>query len=188
MLCPSDSRGSTVYAHPGIRPNINSKGNYAVFFGNLTKGDTRTLSANHLAAAFGYRRVTMADILDGTSNTMAFGEMLRGGPDEEESMRGSYWYDFPGAAWIFTRETPNTRVPDAIRSSSCPASANQPHLNLPCVGVNGYNEWAASRSRHPGGVQVAYCDGSVAFIGDTIGLNVWRAIGSIDGGETLTAP
>lgn len=119
---------------------------------------------------------------------MAFGEMLRGGLNEEESMRGSYWYDFPGAAWIFTRETPNTRVADAIRSSSCPASANQPHLNLPCVGVNGNNEWAASRSRHPGGVQVAYCNGSVAFVADTIGLNIWRAIGSIDGGETLTAP
>jgi prepilin-type processing-associated H-X9-DG protein len=43
----------------------------------------------------------------------------------------------------------------------------------------------ASRSRHPGGVNVAMCDGSVHFVNDTINLEVWRALSTIHGGETL---
>ncbi len=57
-----------------------------------------------------------------------------------------------------------------------------------CVPINGNNESAASRSRHPGGVQVALCDGSVRFVTETIGLDVWRAMGSIEGGESVQMP
>ena len=103
MLCPSDGVGSQVYAHPGIRPHVTAKGNYATFFGNINKGATRTLAANHLPAAFGYRPVKFGSITDGTSNSMALGEQLRGATaDSAQTMRGSYWYDFPGGAWIFT--------------------------------------------------------------------------------------
>ncbi|EAQ79745.1 DUF1559 domain-containing protein [Blastopirellula marina] len=188
MQCPSDGVGADTYEHPSFPGNVFARGNYAVFFGNLTKGDTRTLSANHLPAAFGYRTVKMASIIDGTSNTMAFGELLKGSGAISDSMVGSYWYDFPGAAWIFTREIPNTSVPDSIRSSSCGTAANKPELNLPCTGVNGSGETAASRSRHPSGVEVGMCDGSVHFISETIGLEVWQALGSRAGSETFSLP
>jgi prepilin-type processing-associated H-X9-DG protein len=168
-------------------PHITAKGNYAVFFGNLNKGATRTLAANHLPAAFGYRRVRVADITDGTSNSMAIGEQLRGGSDPAQSMRGSYWYDFPGGAWIFTFIGPNSPVPDSLRVSSCPAAANQPQANLPCVPVNGANESVGSRSRHPGGLNVTMCDGSVRFIANTIGLTEWRALGSIKSGDIVSS-
>jgi prepilin-type N-terminal cleavage/methylation domain-containing protein len=183
MACPSDNAGSRTYNHPGIQPHITAKGNYATFFGNLNKGATRTQPDTHLPAAFGYRPVRMANITDGTSNSLAFGEQLRGGRDAAESMRGSYWYDFPGGAWIFTFVGPNSPVPDNLRISSCPAASNRPHLNLPCVPVNGANEWVGSRSRHPNGVQVTMCDASVQFISNTIGLNEWRALGSIGSGD-----
>lgn len=188
MQCPSDGMGASTYEHPSFVGHVFARGNYAAFFGNLTKGDARTLTADHLPAAFGYRPVKMSSIIDGTSNTMAFGELLKGTGSVSDSMIGSYWYDFPGAAWIFTREVPNTAVPDSIRSSSCGTAANQPKLNLPCVGVNGAGETAASRSRHPGGVQVAMCDGSVHFIPETLGLEVWRALGSRAGSEPVTLP
>lgn len=47
--------------------------------------------------------------------------------------------------------------------------------------------WAAvtSRSWHPGGVNMARMDGSVGFIESGIHLEVWRAMGSIDGGEAV---
>jgi prepilin-type N-terminal cleavage/methylation domain-containing protein/prepilin-type processing-associated H-X9-DG protein len=185
MVCPTDSSGSRTYDHPGIRPHVTSKGNYGTFFGNVNKGAARTLAANHLPAAFGYRPVRFANITDGTSNSMALGEQLRGNINSEESMRGSYWYDFPGGAWIFTFVGPNSPVPDNLRISSCPAAANRPEINLPCVPVNGATEWVASRSRHPGGVQVTMCDGSVHFISQTVGLNIWRALGSIDSGDQI---
>lgn len=189
MLCPSDGVGSQVYAHPGIRPHVTAKGNYATFFGNINKGATRTLAANHLPAAFGYRPVKFGSITDGTSNSMALGEQLRGATaDSAQTMRGSYWYDFPGGAWIFTFVGPNSPVPDSLRVSSCPAAENQPLMNQPCVPVNGSNETVASRSRHTGGVQVVNCDGSVHFISSSIGLDIWRALGSISGNEVTSIP
>ena len=177
MLCPSDSRGAKIQIASGL---YHARGNYAVFFGNLNKGATRLLSTGHQPAAFGYRPVNLGAILDGTSNSMAFGEMLREATTNTP-FRGCYWRDFPGASWIFTLNTPNSPVPDNIRATQCPASANLPLLNMPCVPIDGNNESAASRSRHPGGVQVALCDGSVRFVAQTIGLAVWRAAGSIEG-------
>ncbi len=184
MLCPSDARGATIQTSNN---GTHARGNYAVFFGNLDKGATLTRPAAHEPAAFGYRRVSMAQILDGTSNTLAMGEMLRDA-DQDGPFRGSYWRDFPGASWIFTLNTPNSLIPDNLRGSQCPERANQPLLNLPCVPVDGGRESAASRSRHPGGVQVVLCDGAVRFVSETIGLEVWRAAGAIESGIPVQLP
>jgi prepilin-type N-terminal cleavage/methylation domain-containing protein/prepilin-type processing-associated H-X9-DG protein len=54
---------------------------------------------------------------------------------------------------------------------------------------NGGPTYAAitSRSHHPGGVNVLFADGSVRFVKDSIdGMN-WRALGSIRGGEIVSA-
>jgi prepilin-type processing-associated H-X9-DG protein len=44
-----------------------------------------------------------------------------------------------------------------------------------------------SRSYHPGGVQVLKADGSVSFISESIRGEVWRGLGTIAGGEVLSA-
>ncbi len=44
-----------------------------------------------------------------------------------------------------------------------------------------------AKSYHTGGVQVARCDGSVTFVGQSIDLAVWRAFGSCNNGEVLSA-
>ncbi|MDX2036447.1 MAG: DUF1559 domain-containing protein [Isosphaeraceae bacterium] len=44
-----------------------------------------------------------------------------------------------------------------------------------------------SRSYHPGGVNALFADGSVHFIKDTIAGATWRALGTIGGGEVLSA-
>lgn len=43
----------------------------------------------------------------------------------------------------------------------------------------------AARSKHPGGVNGALGDGSVRFVANTINLQVWRAVGTRDGGEAV---
>ena len=43
----------------------------------------------------------------------------------------------------------------------------------------------AARSRHPGGVHASRCDGSAGFIPDTIGISVWRALSTMNGGEVI---
>jgi prepilin-type N-terminal cleavage/methylation domain-containing protein/prepilin-type processing-associated H-X9-DG protein len=45
----------------------------------------------------------------------------------------------------------------------------------------------AVSSQHPGGVNVAFGDGSVKFIKDTVARPTWWAIGSMNGGETVSA-
>lgn len=42
-------------------------------------------------------------------------------------------------------------------------------------------------SLHPGGVNVLFGDGAVRYIKDTINLSTWRAIGSRNGGEVVSA-
>jgi prepilin-type processing-associated H-X9-DG protein len=42
---------------------------------------------------------------------------------------------------------------------------------------------AAARSRHPGGVNVAMCDGSVHFVLDEVDLATWRAASTVQGEE-----
>ncbi|MFO0952069.1 MAG: H-X9-DG-CTERM domain-containing protein [Isosphaeraceae bacterium] len=52
----------------------------------------------------------------------------------------------------------------------------------------------AARSNHPGGVNLLFCDGHVAFAKDTVNLATWRAAGDASvrrgclGGLLLTRP
>jgi prepilin-type N-terminal cleavage/methylation domain-containing protein/prepilin-type processing-associated H-X9-DG protein len=46
--------------------------------------------------------------------------------------------------------------------------------------------WTAG-SRHPGGINVCFGDGHVAFIKQTINLNVWWALGTKAGGEVISS-
>ena len=40
--------------------------------------------------------------------------------------------------------------------------------------------------RHPGGVNAVFGDGSAHFISDSIAIDTWRAISSMDGNETIS--
>jgi prepilin-type processing-associated H-X9-DG protein len=48
---------------------------------------------------------------------------------------------------------------------------------------NHTNPWKAN-SFHAGGVNVAFADGSVRFIHNTVSLNIFRAMATIRGGES----
>jgi prepilin-type processing-associated H-X9-DG protein len=45
-----------------------------------------------------------------------------------------------------------------------------------------------ARSYHPGCVNVCFGDGHVATVADTIDLGIWRAMGSRNGGESVSIP
>jgi prepilin-type N-terminal cleavage/methylation domain-containing protein/prepilin-type processing-associated H-X9-DG protein len=44
-----------------------------------------------------------------------------------------------------------------------------------------------SSSRHPGGTNMLFGDGSVRFIKDSVSLQTYRALGTIAGGEVLSS-
>ena len=61
-----------------------------------------------------------------------------------------------------------------------------PNPSHPDWGAEFGSGFFAARSRHPGGVNVALCDGSVRFTSDTIDRQAWWKLGSMnDGGNDL---
>jgi prepilin-type N-terminal cleavage/methylation domain-containing protein/prepilin-type processing-associated H-X9-DG protein len=149
--------------------------------------------------------VRVADIIDGTSNTAMYAEIKRGMDPARPELKvhavnySSVWdpkkpgsdtapvpqcdtsavatYDYTGleyyrygVPWItFYTHTvpPNYTGYDCVRS----VGLDRGHM--------------ASRSYHPGGVNVVRADGSVAFVPNSIDPTVWRAFGTRGGGEIL---
>lgn len=65
----------------------------------------------------------------------------------------------------------------------------EPNSVIPdCVGqVNPITGIVSARSRHPGGVNVGFSDGSARFVRGSMSRVVWRALGSARGGEVVSA-
>ena len=197
MTCPSDQINAP------IGPMTNH--NYAVNFGNTSFAQTAKLNgvrfggAPFAPAQYVSNNVTVTvinevgkpvrpsrgtplnEVLDGTSNTAMIGEMVQG---QGRDLRGFTWW---GDASNFTAYLPpNSSQNDVIYSPTYCQS--KPKLNLPCTGTPTATNPAmlASRSRHPGGVQIALVDASGRFIRSTISINAWRALSTSRGGETIS--
>jgi len=188
LLCPSDMMSPEPFTQAaGGLTNYLSKSNYLGFFGNVNMGVAKTPGdPTHLKGTFGYNTVTrISQFLDGASNTLMIGEYLTGAGQDPADVRGCLWVDFAGNSMLFTQLTPNSSSPDLLYPIYC---VSYPRLNLPCAnGTGGGTDTAASRSRHPGGVNVLVGDGSVRFVKNSLNVNVWRSLGSIAGGEVVSA-
>jgi prepilin-type processing-associated H-X9-DG protein len=59
-----------------------------------------------------------------------------------------------------------------------------------CITVNNSlsQGWKAARSRHPGGANVLFGDGSVHFVKNSIDGGTWAAVGTRAGGEAISSP
>jgi len=130
----------------------------------------------------------LAEISDGTSNTLLFSECLQG---QGGDLSGFAWWG--GGAHFETYLSPNTSQPDVVEQSCATGTARIP-TNPPCIvraaatgNIVGPNnaETHAARSRHTGGVQCTMADGSVRFISNSVALDIWRASGSSAGGEVV---
>jgi prepilin-type processing-associated H-X9-DG protein len=190
-MCPSDGLGgdTSTYAPGGLELGIWNHSNYLAFFGDRDYG--AALARTDRRAAFGINYgARLVDITNGTSQTMIFGEYLTGLPHSQapDDLRGVAWIDVPGMSQLYTHAAPNSARPDVFNPSArfCPPSYNRPDLNLPCGGGSVNEMTAASRSRHPGGVNVLKADGSVHFVSQNINLKTWQAMGAISGGEIVS--
>ena len=178
-LCPSDSAGKL---HNSQGWGVFSLGNYhAVFGGFELQGAlaNRPDERSPMGPNYGSR---IAEIKDGTSNTMILSEYLRS-RGASNDQRGMPWGDQPGYGHVYTQYSPNSSSPDRVYVGWCD---NKPQYNLPCInGDSGPNNTVAARSLHPNGVNAGMVDGSVRFISNNVDLTtVWRALATIDGGES----
>ena len=191
-LCPSD----TGALHDQSNIYWNALGNYLVNWGNYTIPSSSGATNGRGAAPFGYndaagqdvnrpRNSKMASFTDGTANTMLMAEGRRKQVESEWDGRGqchnddAYW----PAARFMTVMTPNTSAPDVMGACGAASSAI---LGAPCVA--GSPRYVSARSLHPAGVNVLLADGSVRFVSDNIDLAIWRAAGSMNGGEEISLP
>ncbi|MFO0950080.1 MAG: DUF1559 domain-containing protein [Isosphaeraceae bacterium] len=127
------------------------------------------------------RTYDFSSITDGTSNTIMAGEVIKG---KGGDLRGFTWWG--DAVSTSTYLPPNSRLPDVQNSSGYCKYPFQD--NPPCVAATTqFPPTYAWRSRHPGGVNLVFCDGSVRFIKNTINLFVWRGLGTSAGGEVISA-
>jgi prepilin-type N-terminal cleavage/methylation domain-containing protein/prepilin-type processing-associated H-X9-DG protein len=236
FLCPSDfSRLTTPYgpnnymANAGSAPNSPYGGNYGtpangpsagpfLWYANLQPYETALVGAENNNQNIG--AVTLANILDGLSNTAAFSErvMSIGSPANnpfDPTIPGGNESDIPpvtaaqetspqpfytvcianpptpakgggwvpnddsvgGAMWGFGGGNANTRYTHVM-----------PPNTWSCIdNASGLQRAGVASGRHPGGVNVCLCDGSVKFIKASIGLPTWWALGTMAGGEIVSS-
>ncbi len=216
LLCPSDlDRMTNGMGHTNYSMCAGSEA-YTMKYGDHFRGVAIDLGQQ--GGAIG--KISIRDILDGTSNTICFSERVKGvdsgvdllKPTSSVSNTGT-WY--PNASPMVDYLSCMSLYPSAsnlanLSLSGNPASTDSGmgsfwHLGL---GRNGGiytnimtpNTWSCvtnnqdmngalltASSRHAGGVNAAFCDGSVKFIKNSINLNAWWALGTIANSEVVSA-
>ena len=174
LLCPTDSGSRNKFVSASREY---ARGNYAI---NMGARFARVYPFNNEGAKqWGYthnkgvsgihRSIGQADVRDGASNTILLSE-LRAGLASGDS-RGVWSLGFPGAsitacnAWWGDCPGPNCLIEASDDIWGC---SNNPRLKMPCYTGSTGGDQATTRSSHPGGVQTAFCDGSVHWISDSV--------------------
>ena len=128
-------------------------------------------------------KVGFAAITDGTSNTIAVGE-------RSHNLSYVTWTGRAIGGWLFKTssfegggdqfaaepEESFTMILGPVGLESGPRTPNHPEAH-----VEDY--W----SRHPGGVDCLFADGSVHFIKNSINPSTWQALATRAGGEIVSA-
>jgi prepilin-type processing-associated H-X9-DG protein/prepilin-type N-terminal cleavage/methylation domain-containing protein len=195
--CPSD-----IPALPGGQTyDKTSYHNYAVNFGNTAVGDS-TVVGGAVDLEVRYKGFTyggspfrfnkpqrLTDITDGTSSTLMLAEVVQG---HGQDVRGFIWWGDAGG--FVTSLLPNDPSGDYVNHTYCTTAAPNPPggacgTTVATTSANGsfqvYVRAFAARSRHPGGVNVAFCDGSARFISNNIVPLTWQQLGTSQGGEAI---
>jgi prepilin-type N-terminal cleavage/methylation domain-containing protein/prepilin-type processing-associated H-X9-DG protein len=116
----------------------------------------------------------------------ATGKVKAGGPiGHTRWCNGGVYY-----SGFTTAMPPNSNVSTASRANGFSNAGKVLPMDWDSVDENDggptYMSLSAS-SLHPGGVNVAFGDGSVRFVKNTVSPVTWRALGTIAGGEVVSA-
>ena len=121
---------------------------------------------------------------------MLLSEYLMHPDDDAVDGRGDILSDV-GDGIFSTINTPNTSANDVEASSYCVPAPKMPCVSPSLTGTRNGVSWRAvhyaARSNHTGGVNVGLADGSVTFVQDNIDINVWKAMSTMNGSETVDA-
>lgn len=144
--------------------------------------------------------LSIAEVLDGTSQTAAFSEHPYADFDNNRShpfdtfRPGTYPTTQDEAVQMCRNMNPNDLALQGVSNVGAPwlqsyhsttqyfhtAPPNDRSCMYPPQRVS-----TTAASYHEGGVFVTFCDGAVKFISENIDLGLWRALGSRDGAEVV---
>ena len=188
MSCPSDAAAGSFFAHQEFTEGRRfAKGNYAAYVSPL-----HVEHQNRVPGAIIQYGQKLSRIADGTSSTIMLAEVRT--RRHENDQRGVWALPWNGSSLLaldmhpfdyFSSDafvvsagiagnsmSPNKQGPYHDMLYDCPDAAAAQMEQMPCAvyGESFYTFWlsSASRSMHPGGVNVAYVDGHVGFITDDI--------------------
>jgi len=157
-------------------------------FGTGAAGHGNATSSANVSGIFarGEWAAKIADIPDGTANTIAMGEVLPNKSDHH----WNGWMHF-NSLWTATTAPINFPIV-GIGEPGWDQSTNPKGLdNRPGRGCNGWQNWQTSqgfKSEHPGGAQFVFADGSVQFLSETIDYRNYQRLGCRRDGEAAQAP
>jgi prepilin-type N-terminal cleavage/methylation domain-containing protein/prepilin-type processing-associated H-X9-DG protein len=143
-------------------------------FGDGPVGHGSTANPQEISGVFSRYQwsAKMSDATDGTSTTIAIGEIT---PDCGDHHRGG-WYN-ANALWTATTAP--------INFPTCPGV---PPGFAGTDGCNADGNWQTSqgfKSKHPGGAQFVFCDGSVHFLGDAVEYRTYQGLGARRDGNPI---
>jgi prepilin-type N-terminal cleavage/methylation domain-containing protein/prepilin-type processing-associated H-X9-DG protein len=147
------------------------------------------------------QHIRFADITDGTSSTAFFSERKLGDGNPGQISPFEDVFNGPNASpnhpadaneaqtWCdsVNINDPSNQFPIFMGAPWGHGQHSYQHISPPngrsCGWLPSLRATMAATSRHPGGVNVAFGDGGVRFVQNSIDINIWRALGSRDGGE-----
>ena len=189
LICPSDPLPELVVYKPPSLPNAWISGFYGLSSYGGSAG-TRWVPPVPPGKArdgifFIDRGVCFADITDGTSNTLLFGERHHFDPEFDRIAPGlgrgtiaiyGKWGLLSIEEGTMDNVTLHTAVPINYRM---PTGGGILEVQYRC---------SAFGSGHPGGANFAFADGSVRFLRDSTPLLMLQALSTRDGRELVTPP
>jgi hypothetical protein len=184
FLCPSDPMQLVALA--------TAPANYMA-----NQGTDCMCQFNACSGVFGHSTFTkLAWITDGTTNTIAVSETLRG-DNNPATLQDNYISTSSTSANAQDVTTCQAFAPNAS-DRGLSWIGGQPQYNMfstnrvpndvlyDCRAPNYGCTNMAARSAHPMGVVVGMCDGSVQFMSQNIDLATYQALGTKSGGEMVT--
>ena len=208
--CPSDTNCRSPFTN-GQSDFKWARGNYGANVGlhfiSTLASDTYWSNIKYRGIMGGNKSISVAEITDGSTNTILLGE-LRAGINDKDS-RGTWAIGGAGSSaianhgWAGDANGPNSLNSCADNIYKCSAiglkSEELVQLKMPCpVSYSGTeqnsNLQATPRSMHAGGLHVALGDGSARWISDNIqtgsssdNLSVWDCLNLSADGRSISA-
>jgi prepilin-type N-terminal cleavage/methylation domain-containing protein/prepilin-type processing-associated H-X9-DG protein len=202
FLCPSDPV-SEPPDWPGQNNYYASQG--LAFLCDLSGSLPSTIAPGERPdGPFHYLSTTrFASIKDGTSTTAFFSEKRRGtgNPDPRTDMFTMPNQSTLATAYSTCMSLPLTAIPltskqgySWVMGEMCCTTYNHvaPPNSRTCAGIGFPGNMAnmgmvvPPSSGHTGGVNVLFGDGSVRFVNDSVNLDSWRAMGTMNRGDIVT--